>query len=245
MAGYIYDYRKEVESDIWLMPPLYHRSWQWIKYKAFHSPAKIPNKDGTFTDIQPGQFPTSYRNIAKGVGYYEQRRWVEPNVKTVKAIIDWLVVNSMIAVSGNTLGTIITVANWGLYQKELPCGNGKETRRKHRTDTNNKDISNVEVIKENLYVRFDEFWTIYPRKANKKKAQEAWKKVKADDIDNIIADVKYMAKSKDWTKEDGKYIPHPTTYINGERWKDNEQPAKQPQQELKIIRIGTYCDVDS
>ena len=80
-VGFIKDWRQELESDIWLMPPMYHRVWQWIKYSVNHSTGKIPNKDGTFTLIEPGQHATSYRLIAQGVGYYEGRKWKEPNVK--------------------------------------------------------------------------------------------------------------------------------------------------------------------
>lgn len=145
-VGFIKDWRQELESDIWLMPPMYHRVWQWIKYSAYHSVYKIPNPDGSFTTINPGQCPTSYRLIAKGVGYYEGRKWKEPNVKTIKVILDWLVIQNMIGVQGNSKGTIITVENWGLYQLEIDKGNSKETLEKHLLDTKENDkecINNI------------------------------------------------------------------------------------------------------
>ena len=113
MSGWIADYRKELESNIWLMPPTYHRVWQWIKYSVNHKEAKIPNRSGGVTIIKPGQRATSYRQIAKGVGYYESvHKWKEPNTKTIKVILDWLVNQGMIVVEGNSEGTVITVANW-------------------------------------------------------------------------------------------------------------------------------------
>ena len=139
MTGYIFDHRKELESDVWLLPPMYHRVWQWIKYMVNHSEARIPNKDGTFTVLKPGQHATSYRHIAKGVGYYEGLKWKEPNPKTIKTILDWLEKQGMISVKGNTLGTVLTVANWGLYQKELIKGNAEVTLEKHLLDTNKKN----------------------------------------------------------------------------------------------------------
>lgn len=153
MSGWIKDFRKEIESDIWLMPPMYHRVWQWIKYSVNHSAAKIPNKDGTFTELLPGQRATSYRQIAKGVGYYEGRKWKEPNVKTIKSILDWMIKQKMITVKGNTLGTIITVENWALYQSESEQGNTKritmETREKHHLDTNKNDKEELKNEKNN------------------------------------------------------------------------------------------------
>lgn len=148
MAGWIADHRKEIESDVWLMPPMYHRVWQWLKYKVNHAPTKIPNKDGTFTTILPGQHATSYRLIAKGVGYYEGLKWKEPNVKTIKSILDWMVKNQMITLQGNTLGTIVTVAKWEEYQKIKDEGNAKETRKKHDLDTNNngkQELNNEDI----------------------------------------------------------------------------------------------------
>lgn len=160
MSGWILDYRKELDSDIWLLPPMYHRTWQWIKYKVNHAPGRIPNKDGTFTTIDPGQHATSLRLIAKGVGYYEGLKWKEPNPKTIKTILNWLEVQEMIVVQGNSLGTVITVANWDLYQKELTQGNTTETLEKHRLDTNNNNKqqlkNNKDTIKRFIPPSFDE-----------------------------------------------------------------------------------------
>jgi len=161
MTGWIFDHRKEIESNIWLMPPMYHRVWQWLKYKVNHSPAKIPNRDGTFTTIKPGQHATSYRIIARGVGYYEGLKWKEPNAKTIKSILDWMVTQEMITVQGNTLGTIITVVNWEVYQKEAVQGNTKETRKKHSLDTNKNDKEELKNEKETTAVPFAEIQKLY------------------------------------------------------------------------------------
>ena len=161
-VGFIKDWRQELESDIWLMPPMYHRVWQWIKYSVNHSTGKIPNKDGTFTLIEPGQHATSYRLIAQGVGHYEGRKWKEPNVKTRKSILDWLVKQNMISVQSNSKGTIITVVNWGLYQSEVDKGNSEriaeETLEKHLVDTkkNEKNDKNKDYVSVfNFYLTLD------------------------------------------------------------------------------------------
>jgi len=151
-SGYIKDWRQELESDIWLMPPIYHRVWQWIKYSVNHSPGRIPNSDGTFTIVNPGQHATSYRLIAQGVGYYSRGKWEEPNVKTIKSIIDWLVSQNMITVKSNALGTLITVENWELYQMESVKSNAQVTLSKHSLDTNKND-KNVNT----LYILVDSY----------------------------------------------------------------------------------------
>jgi hypothetical protein len=157
MTGYIFDHRKELESDVWLLPPMYHRVWQWIKYKVNHSEAKIPNKDGTFTVIKAGQHATSLRHIAKGVGYYEGLKWKEPNPKTIKTILDWLEKQGMLTVEGNTLGTVLTVANWELYQKEVVKGNSDWITNKHLLDTNKKNKEELKNEKTNYMVIFEHY----------------------------------------------------------------------------------------
>lgn len=157
MEGWIADHRKELKSDIWLMPPMYHRVWQAIKYSVNCSPAKIPNRDGTFTELLPGQHATSYRILAEKVGYYEGKKWKTPNVKTIKQILDWLVKQNMISVWGNTSGTIITVENWEVYQFSEAKGNTKRitvetldgSLCKHFVDTNNKKEQELTKINKN------------------------------------------------------------------------------------------------
>lgn len=73
--------------------------------------------------------------------------------------------------------------------------------------------------------RFDDFWADYPVKREKKRARDAWKRKKLDrKADEILADIA-RRKLHDPQWLDG-YIPHPTTYINGERWHDEIQPRK-------------------
>ncbi|MFJ7933679.1 hypothetical protein [Sporosarcina sp. NPDC096371] len=153
MGGFIKDFRSELRSDIWMMPPLYHRVWQYLKYKVNHSPNKIPMEDGNFFSIKPGQHLTSVRSIAQGVGYYEGLAWKEPNPKTVSTILAWLEKQQMIEIDrgrGNRQYTLVTVSNWDLYQVENGEGNSKGTvsgeAREQRADIKKND---KECIKNN------------------------------------------------------------------------------------------------
>jgi len=130
MGGFIKDYRSELRSDIWMMPPLYHRVWQYLKYKVNHSPNKIPMEDGNFFSISPGQHLTSVRSIAQGVGYYEGLVWKEPNPRTISKILEWLEKQLMISIDrgrGNRQYTLVTLLNWDSYQVNNEGGNSKTT----------------------------------------------------------------------------------------------------------------------
>ena len=69
---------------------------------------------------------------------------------------------------------------------------------------------------------FDIFWPVYPRKVAKKRALKAWLKIKPDEelVEKIVDAVKAHAKTDQWTKEDGHYIPHPASWLNDARWND-------------------------
>lgn len=147
MGGWIKDHRKELESDIWMMPPLYHRVWQYLKYKVNHTPNKIPMQDGSYFEIKKGQHLTSIRNIAKGIGWMEGRVYKEPNPKTISKILNWLEKVNMITIDrgrGNREYTLITLVNYRVYQSDEVEGvtastTASTTAGKQRVDINKND----------------------------------------------------------------------------------------------------------
>lgn len=164
MGGFIKDFRSELKSDIWMMPPLYHRVWQYLKYKVNHSANKIPMEDGNFFSIEPGQHLTSVRSIAQGVGYYEGLVWKEPNPKTISSILSWLEKQEMIKIDrgrGNRQYTLVTVLNWALYQSENGRGNSKGTAsgegREQQADIKKNEEEGFKNEKESLTTTTDEF----------------------------------------------------------------------------------------
>lgn len=73
---------------------------------------------------------------------------------------------------------------------------------------------------------FAEFWMAYPRKAAKADAEKAWNKLRPDRTlqAEILASLAKQSRSQDWTKDNGKFIPHPATWLNGRRWLDELSP---------------------
>lgn len=74
--------------------------------------------------------------------------------------------------------------------------------------------------------RFAEFWKAYPKKVGKKAAEKSWQKLKPDaELFERIMQAVATAKSSDqWNRENGRFIPNPSTWINQGRW-DDELPA--------------------
>ena len=69
---------------------------------------------------------------------------------------------------------------------------------------------------------FERFWELYPRKEGKKAARKAWDKIRPGiELQMQIRNALRQQKTSDqWTRDGGQYIPHPATWLNGERWKD-------------------------
>ncbi len=69
---------------------------------------------------------------------------------------------------------------------------------------------------------FDLFWSVFPRKIGKGAAELAWKKIRPDATlqRRIIEAVKAQCKSEQWKRDQGRFIPHPSTWLNGKRWED-------------------------
>lgn len=67
---------------------------------------------------------------------------------------------------------------------------------------------------------FNTFWAAYPRKTGKGAARTAWAKNNLPPIADILAALRKAIASHDWQKEQGKFIPHPSTWINQARYED-------------------------
>lgn len=68
--------------------------------------------------------------------------------------------------------------------------------------------------------RFDEWWTMYPRKVAKADARKAWAKMKPAERDEAIGTVGQHARL--WTAEGRgtSTIPYPATWLRRESWTD-------------------------
>lgn len=76
---------------------------------------------------------------------------------------------------------------------------------------------------------FEQFWAVYPHKVGKGAARKAWKKIKPSKAlcQKMINAVKLAKKSQEWAEDGGAYIPHPSTWLNQERWEDTLTPLGQ------------------
>lgn len=72
--------------------------------------------------------------------------------------------------------------------------------------------------------QFEVFWKLYPKKASKKDALKAWKKIDAELFDHIIDSLGTHRGCEQWVKDEGKFIPNAATWLNGEKFNDEVKP---------------------
>ena len=73
---------------------------------------------------------------------------------------------------------------------------------------------------------FSEFWQAYPRKVAKDAARKAWDKRKPDEalLKVMLAAIALQKGSRQWLEENGRFIPHPATWLNKGQWQDEPEP---------------------
>lgn len=125
MGGWIKLHRRIVDSDIYVMPPLYLRVFERLVLEANHKDNEIPYREPGAKLvgkklIKRGERLTSIRAICEWVAWYERNSLKVPNPKTIREILEWLVNNGMITIHGergNRRETHYSIVNYEVYQQ--------------------------------------------------------------------------------------------------------------------------------
>lgn len=102
---------------------------------------------------------------------------------------------------------------------------------------------------------FNRFWEKYPRKVSKGRAWKTWQKLQKDgtlpDVDTLVEALRWRQHEPDWKKDDGRYIPHASTWLNACGWEDEgckapEVPPIDPREErsMEIMKkhgLDIFC----
>lgn len=79
---------------------------------------------------------------------------------------------------------------------------------------------------------FEDFWKEYPNKVGKPAALKAFLRAKPDQ-QQLLNGLESWKLSESWRKDKGRFIPHPTTFLNQRRWEDMPNSAAPPQTDLE------------
>lgn len=97
-----------------------------------------------------------------------------------------------------------------------------DTDTEEEEEENNTGDAGGGAVVETADQLFERFWAAYPRKEAKDAARKAFDKRKPDAalVDAMVKAVAVQSKLLEWTKDRKQFIPHPATWINAGRWKD-------------------------
>ena len=98
----------------------------------------------------------------------------------------------------------------GMRTHSEPNANHKPLTINHKPLTNIKPLSD-----------FDMFWIAYPKKVGKEAARKAWAKANPE-LALVLNALEWQKVSPQWFKNNGQYIPNPSTWINQHRWEDEQ-----------------------
>jgi len=171
---------------------------------------------------KPGQFITSLPSIQKRCGK-------GVSIKNIRTALVRFEVLGFLAGESTNRNRKITIVNWDTYQS-LKAGTGRPNGRQtagNRQATGRlpaaiEDSKTIRQLTTSYEKAFELIWKAYPNRKNqsKRKAYEAYLKYIKNrvPIKDVLDAIEKQKKSKPWKKDDGEFIPHCATWINGCMW---------------------------
>lgn len=216
MQGWIKLHRQIQEHWIFKEKRTFSKFEAWIDIllSANHEDKKIV-LGNDIIEVKRGSFITSELKL--------MNRWGWGKEKTRK-FLKLLEEDGMIVKKSDRKKTVINICNYSVFQdfkNEIrPQTDHNQTDNGLITDTN-KNVKNDKKEKNvsSYSDEFDSFWSIYPRKVDKKKAHSSFKRaIKHHPIETILSGTRKYANSVKNT--DIKFIKHASTFLNNESFLD-------------------------
>ena len=112
------------------------------------------------------------------------------------------------------------------------------------TETHKVKESKVKENKVKDNPLFDRFWKAYPRHQAKPTALRAFERLNPDEglLETMLNAIDIQKQSDQWVKDDGRFIPHPATWLNQRRWEDEIKEVNNGQ--LAINNAGAQPRTD-
>ena len=215
-----------------------HRSlveWEWYDDKnalilLIHLLVTVNYEDKKWKGIliKSGSRVTSWETLKNEINCM--------SIQQIRTAMDKLEFSGEITRSSTNKYQVVSLVKWGKLQHlEMLDNNQSNTLITNKQQTNNNQITTTKEYKEikevnkkenNIYsvevveYSFDDFWSIYPNKTNKKKAQEKFNKLTKGQKEKIEQHLPIFINNppfKDYT------YPHAVTYLNQERFNDEIQ----------------------
>ena len=186
-----------------------------------------------------GEKPITYAYIAADLGVSQ---------KTVERHCKRLEMEGYIHLIRTPYGFQIQVAKSKKFfakRVDRSVGSEGESRQKCLRDKArvservDRSVGSNKTIQDNTkdsiaHLGFARFWEKYPRKIAKRAALKAFGKINPDErlVEVILKAVNRQRDTGEWKRDEGQYIPHAVTWLNGRRWEDELKNSLAPGREL-------------
>lgn len=105
------------------------------------------------------------------------------------------------------------------------------------------DRAELKKLKEERLNLFLLFWSAYPKKVAKKRAQSIYMNKELYNNHAVIMEDLRKRKQSEWSSIEKQFIPHPSSYLNGERWNDEEIIENKPTKTANSTKRWTLEEV--
>lgn len=87
--------------------------------------------------------------------------------------------------------------------------------------------------------RVTAFWTVYPKKKGKGNVEKWFKRYQPSEelVNTMLAKLSLLKNSTEWQENNGKFIPHPYSWLNAKGWDDEpmKSTAIQSHRPTKVV----------
>jgi len=209
-VGYVGLFRKITQS--WIFDdPIILKVFIYFLCEASTKCEKV-DVNGQTVALITGQLVSGRKHLMDNLNLTE---------RLARKALDVLKNNKVIELKTSSTYNVITVLKYNEYQSIV-----KKTAA--------KDVQHLESVEEVLVTKpdrtldFDIFWKAYPKKQAKFTATKSWKKLNPNKslVSEIMKGLSNWKASEQWTKDGGKFIPMPSTWLNQHRWEDEFDEPK-------------------
>lgn len=211
MEGWIKLYRKITE-------------WEWYSDNATRSVflhllviASNKTKQWKNETVNPGGIIAGRKQLSTELGLTEQQ---------IRRALKNLQNTGEITIKTTSRHSLIQLKNYNLYQQNnqqrTSNSTNKEPHRKKKEEIITPIVPFCQSPEDDTFLSF---WQMYPNKKNKQSSIKAWAKLTEEEKQLALSALPQHLKQDQWIRDDGKYIPHPATWINQKRFQDELTPA--------------------
>lgn len=217
MNGWFKFHRAMLEHPVWDLSPGQTKVWLSCLAQANHKPVEWWDGQKR-VEIPAGSLITSQPHLAK--------RARVGRIVVRHALSNLEVLGSIRAKVQAKRWTLIEIVNWPTYQgaddgvsQEVSL---RRAKREPSASHNGRSKEGEKKTHSSANDSFHRFWTTYPRKVGKKAALAEWERLNPNPalVTNILSAIETQKRLPEWQREDGRFIPHPRTWLHQGRWED-------------------------